>query len=37
MIDLYAATTSNSQRVAIMLEECGLAYLVHKVDLGAGG
>ena len=36
MIDLYAATTSNSQRVAIMLEECGIAYLVHKVDLGAG-
>jgi GST-like protein len=36
MIDVYGANTSNSQRVAIMLEECALPYLVHKVDLGAG-
>ena len=34
MIDLYAASSSNSQRVAIMLEECGLQYLVHRIDLG---
>jgi GST-like protein len=36
MIDLYAANSSNSQRVAIMLEECAIPYLVHKVDLAAG-
>lgn len=36
MIDLYGANTSNGQRVAIMLEECGIQYLVHKVDLGKG-
>ena len=36
MIDLYAAKSSNSQRVAIMLEECALPYTVHPVDLGKG-
>ena len=36
MIDLYAANSSNSQRVAIMLEECALPYNVHRVDLGKG-
>ena len=36
MIDLYAANTSNSQRVSIMLEECAIPYLVHQVDLAAG-
>lgn len=36
MIDLYTANTSNGQRVAIMLEECGIPYLVHRVDLGGG-
>jgi GST-like protein len=36
MIELYAAVSSNSQRVAIMLEECGLPYNVHRVDLGKG-
>ena len=36
MIDLYAANSSNSQRVAIMLEECALAYEVHRVDLARG-
>jgi GSH-dependent disulfide-bond oxidoreductase len=36
MIDLYAANTSNSQRVAIMLEECEIPYLVRNVDLGRG-
>ena len=33
MIDLYTWTTSNGQRAAIALEECGLAYRVHRVDL----
>ena len=36
MIDLYAWQTSNCQRVAILLEECGLAYRVRKVDLFKG-
>jgi GST-like protein len=36
MIDFYAWQTSNCQRVAIVLEECGLAYRVHKVDLFKG-
>jgi GST-like protein len=36
MIDLYTFETSNGQRAAIMLEECELAYRVHRVDLGRG-
>ncbi len=36
MIDLYSFGTSNGQRTAIMLEECGLAYRVHRVDLTKG-
>ena len=36
MIDFYSATSSNGQRAAIMLEECGLAYTLHKLDLMAG-
>jgi len=36
MIEFHAWQTSNCQRVAIMLEECGLPYRVHKVDLFKG-
>ena len=36
MIDLYAYPSSNGQRAAVMLEECGLPYAVHAVDIGAG-
>jgi len=36
MIDFYTANSSNGQRVAIMLEECGLPYTAHKLDLFAG-
>jgi GST-like protein len=36
MIEFYTANTSNGQRAAIMLEECGLAYTVHRVDLMGG-
>jgi GST-like protein len=36
MIDFYTWQTSNGQRVAVMLEECALAYRVHKVDLMQG-
>ncbi len=36
MIDLYTAPTQNGHRAAVMLEETGLAYRVHKLDLMAG-
>ncbi|MCX7960518.1 MAG: glutathione S-transferase N-terminal domain-containing protein [Burkholderiales bacterium] len=36
MIDLYTWSTPNGRKVSIMLEECGLAYRVHRIDLGRG-
>lgn len=36
MIDLYAAPTSNGMRARIALEECGLPYKLHPVNLGKG-
>lgn len=36
MIDLYTAGTGNGRRPALMLEECGLAYTAHKLDLSKG-
>ena len=36
MIDLYAAGTSNGMRARIALEECGLPYTLHFVDLTKG-
>lgn len=36
MIDAYTYGTSNGQRVAIALEESGLPYRAHRVDLLAG-
>jgi len=33
MIDLYTWSTPNGRKVSIMLEECGLPYAVHKVDI----
>lgn len=36
MIDLYAAGTANGIRARIGLEECGLAYTFHPVDLTKG-
>ena len=36
MIDLYTANSSNGQRAAIILEECGLSHRVHKYDLFKG-
>src|SRR5712691_12582994 len=36
MIDLYAAGTANGMRARIGLEECGLAYNFHPVDLTKG-
>jgi GST-like protein len=36
MIDVYSWATPNGHKVHIMLEECGLAYRVHAVNIGAG-
>jgi GST-like protein len=36
MIDVYSWATPNGHKVHIMLEECGLAWRVHAVDIGAG-
>ncbi|MBM4196798.1 MAG: hypothetical protein FJ197_06830 [Gammaproteobacteria bacterium] len=37
MIDLYFWPTPNGWKIALMLEECGLAYNVVKTDIGRGG
>ncbi|MDJ0620532.1 MAG: glutathione S-transferase N-terminal domain-containing protein [Calothrix sp. MO_192.B10] len=36
MIDLYTFTTPNGRKPAIMLEEVGLPYTLHKVDINKG-
>ena len=36
MIDLYSMATPNGHKVHIMLEECGLPYRVHHIDIGEG-
>jgi GST-like protein len=36
MIDVYTWATPNGHKVHIMLEECGLPYTVHAVNIGAG-
>jgi GST-like protein len=36
MIDLYTAATPNGQKIHIMLEECGLDFEGHWVDIDAG-
>ena len=36
MIDLYTWPTPNGHKVHIMLEETGLPYRVHPIDIGAG-
>ena len=36
MIDLYSWNTSNGRKVSIMLEELGLPYVFHPVDIGKG-
>lgn len=36
MIELYFAGTANGQRASVALEETGLAYRLHKVDLAKG-
>ena len=34
MIELYTWSTPNGRKVSIMLEECGLPYSVHKINIG---
>ena len=34
MIDLYTWSTPNGRKVSVMLEECGLPYRVHTVNIG---
>jgi GST-like protein len=36
MIDLYTGPTANGHRAAVALEESGLAYRAHKLNLAAG-
>jgi len=36
MIDLYTWSTPNGRKVSIMLEECGLPYRVHTINIGKG-
>ena len=36
MIDLYTWTTPNGRKVSIALEEMGLPYNAHPIDIGAG-
>ena len=36
MIDLYTWGTPNGRKVSIMLEECGLKYRAHSIDIGKG-
>ena len=33
MINLYTWSTPNGRKVSIMLEECGLDYAAHAVDI----
>lgn len=33
MIDLYTAATPNGYKISIMLEELGIEYRVHTIDL----
>lgn len=34
MIELYTWGTPNGRKVSVMLEECALAYNVHKINIG---
>jgi GST-like protein len=36
MIEVYSWATPNGHKVHIMLEECGLPYRIHPVDIGTG-
>ncbi|HEY0662139.1 MAG TPA: thiol:disulfide oxidoreductase, partial [Lysobacter sp.] len=36
MIDLHYWPTPNGHKITIFLEEAGLDYTIHPVDIGAG-
>ena len=36
MIDLYYWPTPNGNKITMMLEECGLDYTIHPIDITAG-
>jgi len=36
VIDLYTWSTPNGRKVSVMLEECGLPYRAHSVNIGKG-
>ncbi len=36
MIEVYSWATPNGHKVHVMLEECGLPYRVHPIDIGTG-
>ncbi|MGH8810245.1 MAG: glutathione S-transferase N-terminal domain-containing protein, partial [Noviherbaspirillum sp.] len=36
MIDVYSTATPNGHKVHIMLEECGLPYRLHHINIGEG-
>lgn len=36
MIDLYTWTTPNGRKVSILLEELGVSYATHSIDIGKG-
>ncbi len=36
MIELHTAATGNGRRPVLMLEECGVPYILHRVDLTTG-
>ncbi|RPH30415.1 GSH-dependent disulfide bond oxidoreductase [Buttiauxella warmboldiae] len=36
MIDLYYAPTPNGHKIALFLEEAGLEYTLHRIDIGKG-
>ena len=36
MIEAYSMATPNGHKVHIMLEECGLPYRAHNIDIGQG-
>src|SRR3990167_2051645 len=36
LIELYTWSTPNGRKVSIMLEECGLHYRTHRIDITRG-
>jgi GST-like protein len=36
VIELYSLPTPNGRKVHLMLEECGLPYQAHRIDIGRG-